>query len=399
LTSVFSSPSPPPTYDAQGRRTNTREVRYRKKLEDERIRLVDRAMKNDPNFRPPVEYHQQKRNQRPSEKVYIPVKEFPEINFFGLLVGPRGNSLKKMERESGAKISIRGKGSVKEGKARPDQYADDAEEDLHCLVLGESEEKVAACVKMINRVIETVRLTYVPVIQFIANDVFQAASTPEGQNDHKRNQLRELAALNGTLRDDENQICQNCGGVGHRKYDCPEQRNFTANIICRVCGSAGHMARDCTVNRDPNAPPLSGPSPPMIKSGFDSEYANLMAELGESGRGGGGGEPGRTPWAGPSTGHDITAGGSNIPPWRRPEVWQTNPNPQQQQGGYRPPQQGYGGGYGGAPAGYGGGAPQYGAGGYPQASSYPQQPAQDYNYAQYYQGQYAQQQQIGTPSI
>jgi KH domain len=90
--------------------------------------------------------------------VYIPVKEFPEINFFGLLVGPRGNSLKKMERDSGAKISIRGKGSVKEGKARPDQYADDAEEDLHCLVLADTDEKVAACVKMINRVIETVSI-------------------------------------------------------------------------------------------------------------------------------------------------------------------------------------------------------------------------------------------------
>ena len=113
-------------------------------------------MKNDPNFRPPVEYHQQKRSQRPSEKVYIPVKEFPEINFFGLLVGPRGNSLKKMEKESGAKISIRGKGSVKEGKARPDQYAEDAEEDLHCLVLAESEEKVVHCVRLINKVIETV---------------------------------------------------------------------------------------------------------------------------------------------------------------------------------------------------------------------------------------------------
>jgi splicing factor 1 len=150
------SPSPPPTYDAHGRRTNTREVRYRKKLEDERIRLVDRAMKNDPNFRPPVEYHQQKRSQRPSEKVYIPVKEFPEINFFGLLVGPRGNSLKKMEKESGAKISIRGKGSVKEGKARPDQYAEDAEEDLHCLVLADTDEKVINCVRLINKVIETV---------------------------------------------------------------------------------------------------------------------------------------------------------------------------------------------------------------------------------------------------
>ncbi|THH19813.1 hypothetical protein EW146_g1415 [Bondarzewia mesenterica] len=368
------SPSPPPTYDAHGRRTNTREVRYRKKLEDERIRLVDRAMKNDPNFRPPVEYHQQKRSQRPSEKVYIPVKEFPEINFFGLLVGPRGNSLKKMERESGAKISIRGKGSVKEGKTRPDQFAEDAEEDLHCLVLADTDEKVAACVKMINRVIET------------------AASTPEGQNDHKRNQLRELAALNGTLRDDENQICQNCGGVGHRKYDCPEQRNFTANIICRVCGSAGHMARDCNVNKDPNAAAFGGPSPPMNKGGFDSEYASLMAELGESGKGPGG-DAGRGPWGGGGGGHDITAGGSNIPPWRRPEVWQSNANQNQNNvQGFRPPQQGYS-GYGGA-VGYEQNAQQQAWGSY---SHTPYQQPQDYsNYAQYYQNQYAQ--QASTPA-
>lgn len=68
----------------------------------------------------------------------------------------------------------------------------------------------------------------------------------------KRNQLRELAALNGTLRDDENQACQNCGQIGHRKYDCPEAKNFTANIICRVCGNAGHMARDCPDRLEPS---------------------------------------------------------------------------------------------------------------------------------------------------
>ena len=167
---------PPPTYDGQGCRTNTREVRYRKKLKDERIRLVDRAMKNDPNFCPPVEYQQQKRSQRPSDKVYIPVKAFLEINFFGLLVGPRGNSLKKMERDSGAKISIRGKGSVKEGKVRPDQYAEDAEEDLHCLITADSEDKVAACVRMINKVIETVSssLAFVSVIivSFLAGRIY-----------------------------------------------------------------------------------------------------------------------------------------------------------------------------------------------------------------------------------
>ncbi|KAL5526670.1 hypothetical protein ACEPAF_8395 [Sanghuangporus sanghuang] len=365
------SPSPPPTYDSHGRRTNTREVRYRKKLEEERIKLVDRALKVDPNFRPPVEYHQQKRSQRPTEKVYIPVKEFPEINFFGLLVGPRGNSLKKMERESGAKISIRGKGSVKEGKGKPDQYAEDAEEDLHCLVMADSEEKVAACVRMINRVIET------------------AASTPEGQNDHKRNQLRELAALNGTLRDDENQICQNCGEVGHRKYDCPSQQNFTANIICRICGSAGHMARDCQVKSGPNTP-TGSQSAGMNKGNFDSEYANLMAELGESAAGAGTGKS----WAGGGSGLSITAGGSDVPPWRRPEMWQTStPTNQNAQNGYRPPQT-YAGGAGGYGAGYGSQQAWYQGGAYPQGYG-----GQDYSaaYAQYYQQQYNSQTQASVP--
>ncbi|MCO5590008.1 hypothetical protein L7F22_043977 [Adiantum nelumboides] len=124
------SPSPPPTYDAQGRRTNTREVRYRKKLEEERVKLVDKQINLDPNYRPPAEYAAAKRNMKPSEKVYLPIKEFPEIKFFGLLVGPRGNTLKKMERESGARISIRGKGSLKEGKGRAGE-----EEKKRCIVL------------------------------------------------------------------------------------------------------------------------------------------------------------------------------------------------------------------------------------------------------------------------
>lgn len=79
--------------------------------------------------RPPV--------TRVSDKVLIPQEEHPDINFVGLLIGPRGNTLKgnlftllclihceiynkiyfaAMEKETGAKIIIRGKGSVKEGK-------------------------------------------------------------------------------------------------------------------------------------------------------------------------------------------------------------------------------------------------------------------------------------------
>lgn len=152
-----------------------------------------------------------------------------------------------METESGAKIAIRGKGSVKEGKGRSDAaHSSNQEEDLHCLIMAETEEKVEKAKKLIYNVIETVSLREpLECPRLILTRNPKAASIPEGQNELKRNQLRELAALNGTLRDDENQACQNCGMIGHRKYDCPDKPNYTANIICRVCGNAGHMARDC----------------------------------------------------------------------------------------------------------------------------------------------------------
>jgi splicing factor 1 len=66
------SRSPPPTYDNMGRRTNTREVRYRKKLEDERHRLVEKAMRFIPEFKPPSDYRRLTRTQ---EKIYIPVND------------------------------------------------------------------------------------------------------------------------------------------------------------------------------------------------------------------------------------------------------------------------------------------------------------------------------------
>ncbi|KAJ6258365.1 hypothetical protein Dda_6405 [Drechslerella dactyloides] len=281
------SPSPPPQYDNMGRRINTREYRYRKRLEDERHKLVEKAMKAIPNYHPPSDYRRPTKTQ---EKIYVPVNDYPEINFIGLLIGPRGNTLKKMESQSGAKIAIRGKGSVKEGKGRSDAaHASNQEEDLHCLIMADSEDKVNKAKALINEVIET------------------AASIPEGQNTLKRNQLRELAALNGTLRDDENQACQNCkkipsidlkpfiltgvgGQIGHRKYDCPEQRNFTASIICRVCGNAGHMARDCpdrqrgaSWRNDDRGPGgrggFGGNRPGNIGDAVDREYENFLAAV------------------------------------------------------------------------------------------------------------------------
>lgn len=151
------------------------------------------------------------------------------------------------------------------------------------------------------------------------------------------------------------------------------------------------MARDCTVKTDPNNP---AGAQNLNKGNFDSEYASLMAELGETGAGSGTGKS----WAGSGAGHDITAGGSNVPPWRRPEMWQTStPTNQNQnmQNGYRPPQpyNGASGAPGATGAAYGSG---YGTQGWYQ-NGYPQNyGGQDYSaaYAQYYQQQYSQTQTV-----
>lgn len=64
-----------------------------------------------------------------------------------------------MESESGAKIAIRGKGSVKEGKGRSDAaHSSNQEEDLHCLIMADTEEKVNKAKKLINNIIETVSI-------------------------------------------------------------------------------------------------------------------------------------------------------------------------------------------------------------------------------------------------
>eukprot|EP00268_Persea_americana_P026629 TRINITY_DN2608_c0_g2_i1.p1 TRINITY_DN2608_c0_g2~~TRINITY_DN2608_c0_g2_i1.p1 ORF type:complete len:486 (+),score=114.19 TRINITY_DN2608_c0_g2_i1:125-1459(+) len=87
----------------------------------------------------------------------------------------------------------------------------------------------------------------------------------EGLNEHKRQQLRELAALNGTIRDDE--FCRLCGEPGHRQFACPARTStFKSDVLCKICGDGGHPTIDC---------PMKGTGKKM-----DDEYQNFLAELG-----------------------------------------------------------------------------------------------------------------------
>eukprot|EP00245_Coleochaete_scutata_P014401 TRINITY_DN6128_c0_g2_i1.p1 TRINITY_DN6128_c0_g2~~TRINITY_DN6128_c0_g2_i1.p1 ORF type:complete len:875 (+),score=203.45 TRINITY_DN6128_c0_g2_i1:65-2626(+) len=253
------SPSPEPVYDNMGIRINTREFRMREKLTRERQEVIAQLIKKNPNYKPPPDYKPPKLYK----KLFIPVKNHPGYNFIGLIIGPRGNTQKRMEKETGAKIVIRGKGSVKEGRSamqRRDMKPDPSEnEDLHVLVEADTPESLEEAAGMVEKLL-------VPV--------------EEGRNEHKRNQLRELAALNGTIRDDE--YCRLCGEPGHRQYECPNKGStFRADVRCRICGDGGHPTNDC-----PQRAPGAGPK-------MDDEYKSFLAELGgNSAPGGGSGEVG-----------------------------------------------------------------------------------------------------------
>lgn len=105
----------------------------------------------------------------------------------------------------------------------------------------------------------------------------QGIDVPEGHNDLRRMQLRELAQLNGTLRETDCPRCTNCGSTEHKSWLCPDKPNITNNIVCSACGGAGHISKDCRSKR----PGAGGPPATNAQAKIDEEYMSLMAELGE----------------------------------------------------------------------------------------------------------------------
>ncbi|XP_042509743.1 splicing factor-like protein 1 [Macadamia integrifolia] len=202
-------------HDKFGNKKKSRDIRYRKLLQD-RHTIISKLIQKSSVSKPPPDF----KPTNLCKKIYIPVREFPGYNFVGLIIGPRGNTQKRMEKETGARIVLRGKGSVKEKRAhqKPDPSDND---DLHVLVEADNQRSLDEAVRMVESLLNPV---------------------DERTNKHKHAQLQELAVLNGTLGDES--LCRECGGQGHKQYACPSRKS-TFDDLCDTCGGSGHPTASC----------------------------------------------------------------------------------------------------------------------------------------------------------
>ncbi|KAJ3703189.1 hypothetical protein LUZ61_006894 [Rhynchospora tenuis] len=123
-------------------------------------------------------------------RLEIPVDTYPNFNFVGRLLGPRGNSLKRVEASTGCRVYIRGKGSIKdpdkEEKLKGRSGYEHLDDPLHILIEAELPANVIDA-----------RLRH-------AQEIIEELLKPvdESQDFYKRQQLRELAMLNSSLREE-----------------------------------------------------------------------------------------------------------------------------------------------------------------------------------------------------
>ncbi|XP_059305189.1 KH domain-containing protein At2g38610-like [Lycium ferocissimum] len=123
-------------------------------------------------------------------RLEIPVDTYPNFNFVGRLLGPRGNSLKRVEATTGCRVFIRGKGSIKdpdkEEKLRGRPGYEHLNEPLHILI--EADLPASVVDMRLRQAQEIIEELLKPV--------------DESQDFIKRQQLRELALINSNFREE-----------------------------------------------------------------------------------------------------------------------------------------------------------------------------------------------------
>jgi len=121
------------------------------------------------------------------ERVRVPTDKYPEFNFVGRILGPRGTTIQQIQNDTGCKISVRGQGSLRtkeEEEAKLKSKAPGYEhlsDELHVLIEVEMPEDDAN--EAMGRAREIVESLLIP------------PETPGAMDALKIQQLNELASI------------------------------------------------------------------------------------------------------------------------------------------------------------------------------------------------------------
>ncbi|XP_023183515.1 KH domain-containing, RNA-binding, signal transduction-associated protein 2 isoform X3 [Xiphophorus maculatus] len=225
------------------------------------------------------------KNIKLSERVLIPIQQYPKFNFVGKLLGPRGNSMKRLQEETGVKMSILGKGSMRD-KEKEEELRKSGEakyahlcNDLHVLIEvfappGEAYSRMSHALEEIKKFL-----------------------VPDYNDEIRQEQLRELSLLNGSDESSRGRSIQGrslrtttASTMGHggasRRAATP--RGTAAATHSKLPKTA--LTRDLQAPRIRGAAANAGYRPPLLavthesyddygyEDGYDEEYEDETYE-------------------------------------------------------------------------------------------------------------------------
>lgn len=168
------------------------------------------------------------------ERVFVPVRQFPKFNFVGKILGPRGNTLKRLQQQTQTRLSVLGRGSMKD-KEKEEELRNSEEEkhqhlkdELHVLINVEAPKSEAHA--------------------RLAGALSELKQLMRPENDEvRKEQMRELAAMK------EGEQMQNPAEGGNPALGgggAPEDQRFEVSPHHQIIrGGGGHP------------PPMGHPAP------------------------------------------------------------------------------------------------------------------------------------------
>lgn len=145
-------------------------------------------------------------------RILVPVKDHPNFNFVGKLLGPKGNSLKRLQEETQTKMAILGRGSMRD-KAKEEELRQTKEpkyahlqEELHVEVTTFAPPAEA----------------YSRMGQALAQ--LKPFLVPDYYDEIRQTQLRELAILNGDKKNKSKSDAGAADGVAVTSSVAPSQQ-------------------------------------------------------------------------------------------------------------------------------------------------------------------------------